>query len=72
MEPARQHPANKVKPCHQYLQPPPHHATNTHLLLLDLVLERLYRVSRLDVNGDSLSRQRLDEELHTPSQANDL
>merc|ERR1711967_802 len=41
------------------------------LLVLDLGLDVLDRVRGLDIEGDGLAGQRLDEDLHTPTEAKD-
>jgi hypothetical protein len=41
------------------------------LLVLDLALDIVDRVGRLDFEGDGLSSQGLDEDLHTSSQSED-
>jgi hypothetical protein len=41
------------------------------LLVLDLALDIIDRVGRLDLEGDGLSSQGLDEDLHTSSQSKD-
>lgn len=52
--------------------PTPTPTPPSHLLFLDLVLERLDRVSRLHVYGYRLSGEGFHEQLHSPSQSDHL